>query len=74
MSAATSMVEARCIARALAPWRGLCSLAVMLSLVRVCFLFLGRTSPDSPQQSRLWALDSYDGSSPATWEQMLVRV
>lgn len=74
MSAATSMVEARCIARALAPWRGLCSLAVMMSLVRVCFLVLGCTSPDSPKQSHLWALDSYDGSSPAKWEQMLVRV
>lgn len=48
MSAATSMVEARCIARALAPWRGLCSLAVMMSLVTMCFLFLGQTTPDSP--------------------------
>lgn len=74
MSAATSMVEARCIARALAPWRGLCSLAVMMSLVRVCFLFLGHTSPDSSKQSRLQALDSYDGSSPETREQTLMRV
>lgn len=36
----------------------------MMSLVRVCFLFLGHTSPDSSKQSRLQALDSYDGSSP----------
>lgn len=49
MSAATSMVEARCMARALAPWRGLCSLAVMMSLVRMCFLFLGQTTPDAPE-------------------------
>ena len=48
MSAATSMVEARCIARALAPWRGLCSLAVMMSLVMMCFLLLGQTTPDDP--------------------------
>lgn len=48
MSAATSTVEARCIARALVPWRGLCSLAVMMSLVTMCFLFLGQTTPDSP--------------------------
>lgn len=74
MSAATSMVDARCIARALAPWRGLCSLAVMMSLVRVCFLFLGHTSPDFPKQSCLQALGSYDGSSPETWEQKAVRV
>lgn len=36
----------------------------MMSLVRVCFLFLGHTSPDSPKQSRLQALDPYNGSIP----------
>lgn len=44
MLAATSMVEAHCIAQALAPWRSLCSLAVIGEDV---LLVLGQNMPDS---------------------------
>ena len=55
MSPATSMVEARCIARALAPWRGLCSLAVMMSLVRMTSRswVRARLSPQKPRHHAL---------------------
>ena len=47
--------EARCIARALAPWRGLCSLAVMMSLVRMTSRswVRARLSPQKPRHHAL---------------------